>query len=74
MKYPDALRCLHTLKERDLAIGIVGNQPGRTEEMLADCGVEVDFVGSSETWGVAKPAPEAIRVASLAELPEALDV
>jgi FMN phosphatase YigB (HAD superfamily) len=56
--YPDALPCLGVLKRRGLAIGIVGNQPARTEEMLAACGVEVDFVGSSETWGVAKPAPE----------------
>jgi HAD superfamily hydrolase (TIGR01509 family) len=51
--YPDAVRCLRTVRRRGLSVGAVGNTPKEVEEMLRD---EVDLVGSSARWGVEKPA------------------
>jgi FMN phosphatase YigB (HAD superfamily) len=51
--YTDALPCLERLRERGLFVGAVGNTPAGAEEMLRR---HVDLVGSSERWGVAKPA------------------
>jgi FMN phosphatase YigB (HAD superfamily) len=51
--YPDALPCLHALRERGLQVGAVGNMAVRHEEVVRD---HVDFVASSERWGVEKPA------------------
>ena len=53
--YPDALPCLSRLRSRGLLVGAVGNTPAEAEELLRE---RVDFVGSSERWGVEKPAPE----------------
>ena len=55
--YPDALRCLQTLRERGLLVGLAGNQPETTVSELAACGVEVDVLASSEGWGVEKASP-----------------
>jgi FMN phosphatase YigB (HAD superfamily) len=51
--YPDALPCLARLRELGYRIGAVGNTPVEAEEILRPY---VDFVGSSERWGVAKPS------------------
>ena len=51
--YPDALPCLARLRARGLRVGAVGNTPSACEELLAE---HVDLVGSSERWGVEKPA------------------
>jgi FMN phosphatase YigB (HAD superfamily) len=59
--YADALPCLSELKTRGYRIGLAGNQPAEVEEQLLRCGVAADFVGSSEGWGVAKPAQEFFR-------------
>jgi FMN phosphatase YigB (HAD superfamily) len=59
--YPDALPCLRALKEAGYVVGLAGNQPSAIEPFLAGCGVEVDFIASSQTWGVSKPAPEFFR-------------
>lgn len=121
--YADAEPCLAELRRRGHMLGLAGNG---SREGYAALGLEVDFVGDSESWGVEKPAaaffdrlteacgrpageiayvgdrvdndvepalaagmvavhlrrgpwgylheppPEAIRIASLAELPEAL--
>ncbi len=53
--YPDALDCLNQLKDLNLRIGIAGNQPVGAERALREAGFNVDFVASSERWGVAKP-------------------
>jgi len=53
--YGDALPCLRRLRERGLALGAVGNMAVEHEEPIRP---HVDFVGSSERWGVAKPSPE----------------
>ena len=53
--YPDAVPCLEELHRRGLRIGIAGNQPEGMEEVCR--GLPVDFVASSERWGVEKPSP-----------------
>jgi FMN phosphatase YigB (HAD superfamily) len=51
--YPDALPCLAELRSRGLRVGVVGNTPELFEAMIRE---HADFVGSSERWGVEKPA------------------
>jgi HAD superfamily hydrolase (TIGR01549 family) len=53
--YPDALPCLRALRERGVRVGAVGNMRAAHESFLEP---HVDFVASSERWGVSKPAPE----------------
>jgi HAD superfamily hydrolase (TIGR01509 family) len=53
--YPDALPCLERLRAHGYSVAAVGNTPQATEELLA---LHVDVLGSSERWGVSKPAPE----------------
>jgi FMN phosphatase YigB (HAD superfamily) len=52
--YADSLPCLAGLRSQSLLVGAVGNTPAATEELLRE---RVDVVGSSERWGVEKPAP-----------------
>jgi HAD superfamily hydrolase (TIGR01509 family) len=52
--YPDALPAIRGLRERGLAVGVVGNMAAENEEFIA---AHVDLVGSSQRWGVAKPEP-----------------
>jgi HAD superfamily hydrolase (TIGR01509 family) len=56
--YPDALRCLASLREAGYLVGAVGNTPEAVEAELAQ---HVDVVGSSARWGVEKPAPQFFR-------------
>jgi HAD superfamily hydrolase (TIGR01509 family) len=53
--YPDALPCIGALRDRGLRVGAAGNMRSENESFLAP---HVDFVSSSERWGVLKPAPE----------------
>jgi FMN phosphatase YigB (HAD superfamily) len=48
----DALTCLAALRERGLRLGAAGNMHAVHEGFLR---AHVDFVGSSERWGVEKP-------------------
>jgi HAD superfamily hydrolase (TIGR01549 family) len=50
--HTDALPCLAALRARGLRLGAAGNMHARHEEFLRP---HVDFVGSSERWGVEKP-------------------
>ena len=52
--YADALPCLERLRAAGYAVAAVGNTPRSAEEVLR---AHVDVVGSSEGWGVSKPAP-----------------
>jgi HAD superfamily hydrolase (TIGR01509 family) len=52
--YPDALPCVADLRERGLAVGAAGNMAVLHEDVIRP---HVDFVSSSERWGVEKPAP-----------------
>ena len=53
--YPDALPCLRELRRRGLRIGLAANQPAGMEQVCS--GLGLDFVASSERWGVEKPSP-----------------
>jgi FMN phosphatase YigB (HAD superfamily) len=53
--YDDALPCLRELRGRGYKLGLAGNQPSQTEGFLRDAGLEVDVIGSSESWGLTKP-------------------
>jgi FMN phosphatase YigB (HAD superfamily) len=55
--YDDALPALRKAKSGGRLIGIAGNFSREIESFLAT-NAEVDFVASSERWGVEKPSPE----------------
>jgi len=52
--YPDAVPCLDRLRERGFLLGAVGNMGVEHEDLVRR---HVDFVSSSERWGVEKPSP-----------------
>jgi FMN phosphatase YigB (HAD superfamily) len=52
--HTDALPCLAALRARGLRLGAAGNMYAHHEGFLR---AHVDFVGSSERWGVEKPDP-----------------
>jgi HAD superfamily hydrolase (TIGR01549 family) len=67
--YPDAIGCLHALKQAGFLVGISGNQPERTEGILRELQIPCDYLASSASWGVEKPNPEFFwRIAHLAQL------
>lgn len=51
--HADALGCFGALRELGLRLGAAGNMYARHEDFLRP---HLDFVGSSERWGVEKPA------------------
>jgi FMN phosphatase YigB (HAD superfamily) len=53
--HADALPCFDALRVRGLRIGAAGNMYAHHEDFLRP---HVDFVGSSERWGVEKPKAE----------------
>lgn len=55
--YPDARPCLAALKELGLLVGLAGNQPAHAETILRALDLSVDVIGTSDGWGVEKPAP-----------------
>jgi FMN phosphatase YigB (HAD superfamily) len=50
--HSDALPCFAALRERGFRLGAAGNMYAHHEDFLRP---HVDFVGSSERWGVEKP-------------------
>ena len=55
--YPDALPAIAALREAGYLVGIAGNQPRETEQVIASLGIPLDLVASSSGLGVAKPDP-----------------
>lgn len=55
--YPDAIPCIQELSELGYRIGLAGNQPTSIEAMIEELALPVEFIASSERWGVSKPAP-----------------
>jgi FMN phosphatase YigB (HAD superfamily) len=51
--HADALPCLAVLRKQGLRLGAAGNMHAHHEDFLRP---HLDFVGSSERWGVEKPA------------------
>jgi FMN phosphatase YigB (HAD superfamily) len=54
--YPDALPCLLALRDEGYRVGIAGNQPAEFDRLAHAEGLPADVIGSSGSWGVAKPA------------------
>ena len=68
--YPDAVPCLKTLRDRGFRVGIAGNQPKATEVALTEMNLGIDFIASSEGWGVSKPSPSFFeKIVELANVP-----
>ena len=68
--YPDAIPCLEELRAAGYRTGTAGNHPREFADILRGIGTPLDFVGSSEEWGVEKPAPEFFaRLVELAGCP-----
>lgn len=55
--YPDVRPCLAALQEQGLWVGLAGNQTSRAEGILKSLDFPVDTIGTSDGWGVEKPAP-----------------
>jgi len=55
--YPDVEPALAALSVAGYRLGIVGNQPSRTEALFRGLDVAVDLVASSASWGIEKPDP-----------------
>jgi HAD superfamily hydrolase (TIGR01662 family) len=55
--YPDALPCLHSLRDAGYRLGLAGNQSAALEAWAHAEKLPVDVIGSSAGWGVRKPSP-----------------
>jgi len=55
--YPDALDCLHRVREQGLRVGIVGNQTAALEAWARESKLPADVISSSASLGVRKPDP-----------------
>ena len=51
--YPDAAPCLARLRDEGYRVAAVGNTPAFVENELRE---RIEVLGSSESWGVAKPS------------------
>ncbi|MFJ8966724.1 HAD family hydrolase [Lentzea sp. NPDC102401] len=56
--YPDIRDCLIALRNNGLQVGLAGNQTARAEEILISLDLDVDWIRTSDGFGVEKPAPE----------------
>lgn len=56
--YPDAIACIETARSTGKIVGIAGNQPAGLDSSLSSLGFDVDFIASSNDWGVQKPSKE----------------
>jgi FMN phosphatase YigB (HAD superfamily) len=54
--YPDAVPCLHAMRDLGLFVGIVGNQSTAMERWAREQGLPADLIASSAGWRVSKPA------------------
>ena len=54
--HPDVRPAFEGLRDAGYRLAVAGNQPARAEEVLREADLPVDFVASSASWGVAKPA------------------
>jgi hypothetical protein len=67
--YKDALPSVRALKGRSCVVGIAGNMRAEIERFLSRH-VDVDFIASSERWGVEKPDPDFFaRIVAAAKAP-----
>ena len=68
--YPDALPCLRSLRAAGYRLGVAANQPVETANVVRGMGIELELVGMSDEWGLAKPDPRFFaRIAEELQLP-----
>ena len=53
--YPDAIPCLEALQREGYRLGVAANQPVETAELVRGLGIDLELVGMSDEWGLAKP-------------------
>jgi HAD superfamily hydrolase (TIGR01549 family) len=56
--YSDAIPCLQKLRAAGYRTGLAGNHFADFARTLREMNAPLDFIGSSEEWGVQKPSPE----------------
>lgn len=56
--YPDIRDCLGALRDNGLTVGLAGNQTTRAETILLGLNLPVDWIRTSDGWGVEKPSAE----------------
>lgn len=56
--YPDVYPCLQKLRLAGYRTGVAGNHFANFANTLRKMDAPLDFIGSSEEWGVEKPSPE----------------
>lgn len=56
--YPDVIPCLRKLRAAGYHTGVAGNHFADFANTLRAMNAPLDFIGSSEEWGVEKPSPE----------------
>jgi HAD superfamily hydrolase (TIGR01549 family) len=56
--YPDAIPCLRKLRTAGYRTGVAGNHFADFANTLRQMNAPLDFIGSSEEWGVQKPSPD----------------
>ena len=70
--YPDAIPCLRQLRAERYRLGVAANQPVETAALARSMGIELELVGMSDEWGLAKPDPSFFaRIADELDLPPA---
>jgi len=55
--YPDVRGCLATLKERDLLVGIAGNQTARAGQFIRELHLPADVIATSDDGAQRNPPP-----------------
>jgi FMN phosphatase YigB (HAD superfamily) len=53
--YPDARRCLQTLRDAGYFVGVAGNQTARAGGFLRELNLPCDVLATSAEWGAEKP-------------------
>src|SRR5207237_7356768 len=60
------------MRDAGYRLGVAAHQPISTEDLMTGLDVELDFIASSDRWGLAKPDPAFFeRIARELELPPA---
>lgn len=54
--YPDIVDCLAELRDAGVQVGLAGNQTKRAGEILHSLDLPVDWIRTSDSWGVEKPS------------------
>jgi HAD superfamily hydrolase (TIGR01509 family) len=68
--YPDAVPCLNALATMGFRLGVAANQPVETAALVRRLGIDLDLIGMSDEWALAKPDPAFFaRIADELRLP-----